>query len=270
MRGARPDTRGARGTGVARRGACAEVGVGRGTGVTHRRARVEVGVRPRADGVAAQLATVLDLALRGGVAALAHVLRGDGVAAHLAAVRSPGLAEVLVLRDRLALRRGLLRAGVACPGGRRTTPSSKRMFSRAAASSASGSPWRAVAVSSTCGSPLRRRSGRPASSARPGRRRGASARLRDRGLVAVRVLGPPAGSAVAVAARLVAVERVELAGVARVVFVPSEELVDGLAEAAAAALVVLVLGGHRVRSSVVVAVVFLWDSPCSRASISAR
>ena len=72
------------------------------------------------------------------------------------------------------------------------------------------------------------------------------------------------------AARLVAVERVELAGVAGVVLVASEKLVDGLAEAAAAALVVLVLGGHRVRSSVVVAVVFWWDSPCSKASISAR
>jgi hypothetical protein len=54
------------------------------------------------------------------------------------------------------------------------------------------------------------------------------------------------------------------------VLVASEKLVDGLAEPAAAALVVLVLGGHRVRSSVVVAVVFWWDSPCSRASISAR
>ena len=95
------------------------------------------------------------------------------------------------------------------------------------------------------------------------------ARLRDRGLVAVRV-PVRGGIRVAVAARLVAVERVELAGVARVVFVPSEKLVDGLAETAAAALVVLVLGGHRVRSSVVVAVVFWWDSPCSRASISAR
>ena len=64
-----------------------------------------------------------------------------------------------------------------------------------------------------------------------------------------------------------AVQCVELA---RVALVASEKLVDGLAEAAAAALVVLVLGGHRVRSSVVVAVVFWWDSPCSRASISAR
>src|SRR4029079_11479863 len=95
------------------------------------------------------------------------------------------------------------------------------------------------------------------------------ARLRDRGLVAVRVPGR-SGIRGAVAVRLVSVERVELAGVARVVFAAPEKLVDGLAEAAAAALVVLVLGGHRVRSSVVWAVVFWWDSPCSRASISAR
>jgi len=111
-----------------------------------------------------------------------------------------------------------------------------------------------------------------------GARRGLRGRVTEtglarlRGLVAVRVARGGIGvDLVAVAARFVAVECVELAGVAaRVVLVASEKLVDGLAEAAAAALVVLVLGGHRVRSSVVVAVVFWWDSPCSRASISAR
>ena len=100
------------------------------------------------------------------------------------------------------------------------------------------------------------------------------ARLRDCGLVAVRVpcrvrlRDGVCGADVAMASCLVAVQRVELA---RVALVPSEEVVDGLAEASAAALVVLVLGGHRVRSSVVVEVVVaLWDSPCSNASISDR
>ena len=64
--------------------------------------RSEIGVRAGVGGgqtrVAAQLAAVLGLTLRGGVAALVNALRCDGVAADLAAVRSPWLAEVALGR----------------------------------------------------------------------------------------------------------------------------------------------------------------------------
>src|SRR5690349_2389384 len=186
----RPDARGARVTGPHVRSAR----------VAHARARGEVGVGPHAVRVAPQLAAVLDLTLRGGVATAADVLGSHGVAAHLATLRRLGFPEVLLLRQVLAvLRAGVDRpvvhhavvvAAAACDVvGERVTVGGR----------AGSAP--AVRVVVGAGRGLGRRVVEPGVTGLP-----------DGGLVAVRV---PRGGigvhVVAVAARLVAVERVELA-----------------------------------------------------------